>query len=102
MNIFGETPGGIILLDFILLAMGLILSPLLWGIFKRLGGVNNIAEQAVKLQGDLVKTVTKIFDEMIQVQVRDKDIEGRLKGLNDKIDSLNDKVDFLIREINKG
>ena len=86
MSMFGNTPAGIILLDFILIAMGMILSPLLWGIFKRLGDISQNMTEAVKTHADTNNKLASVITELHNAQVRDVSLEGRIKGINDKLD----------------
>ena len=86
MNIFGNTPAGILLLDFILVAMGLILSPLLWGIFKRLGDISQNMSEAVRTHAETNNRLASVITELHDARVRDVSLEGRIKGINDKLD----------------
>ena len=86
MEFFGTTPPGILLLDFILIAMGCILSPILWGILKRMGDVANHMKNNNSLQTQIVSNLTKIVDEQNEARIRDVEFEGRLKGIDYKID----------------
>ena len=84
---FGDTPTGIIILDFILVVMGMILSPLLWGIFSRLGKIGENLTMCVKSLSETQGTLAEVVKELNDTKVRDKDIEGRLKGINEKLDN---------------
>ena len=86
---FGDTPLGILLLDIILLSMGAILTPILFGIFSRLGKVSEKLSICVTSLADTNKTLATVVQELNDARVRDKDIEGRLKGLNEKVDSIS-------------
>lgn len=93
MDFFGTTPPGILLLDFILIAMGAILSPILWGILKRMGDVANHMKNNNSLQTQILANLTKIVDEQNEARIRDKEIEGRLKGVNENVTRLEQKID---------
>ena len=86
---FGDTPTGIIILDFILVVMGMILSPLLWGIFSRLGKIGENLTTCVKSLSETQGTLAAVVKELNDARVRDKDLEGRLKGIHEK---LNDHI----------
>ena len=86
---FGNTPTGIIILDFILVVMGMILSPLLWGIFSRLGKIGENLTTCVKSLTETHTTLAEVVRELNDARVRDKDLEGRLKGIHEK---LNDHI----------
>lgn len=85
-EVLGNAPAGILLLNFILMAMGVILSPLLWGIFKRLGDVASSLKSNVEVQNQIASHLISVLNELHDARVRDKDLEGRLKGLNEKLD----------------
>lgn len=96
-NIFGNTAPGILLLDFILIAMGLILSPLLWGIYKRLGENNSKVDKVfgkIAESNDLnVRTLSMLADcvkELHDARVRDKELEGRVKGVQAEVNRLRE------------
>lgn len=82
---FGDTPDGIILLDFILLAMGLVLSPLLWGIFKRLGEIASKLSECVTNLAATQSTLAEVVKELNEAHIRDTKMEGRMKGIERQI-----------------
>ena len=82
---FGSTPTGIVILDIVLVLMGMILSPLLWGIFTRLGGIATNLIECVKLLAQTNATLTKVIQELNDAKVRDTALEGRLRGIEKAI-----------------
>ena len=85
---FGNTPTGIIILDVILVAMGMVLTPILWGIYKRLGDTVTNSENTIKIQTECNQSLIKVVEELNDARVRDKDLEGRMKGLDEKMNRL--------------
>lgn len=85
---FGDTPTGIIILDVILVLMGMILTPILWGIYKRLGDAVTNSECTIKIQAECNQSLVKVVEELNNARVRDKDLEGRMKGLDEKMNRL--------------
>lgn len=85
MEVFGDTPAGILLLDFILVAIGVILTPLLWGIFSRLGQVSMNLADCLEAITHTNATLAEVVKELHDARVRDAQIEGRLKGIDEKL-----------------
>lgn len=85
---FENTPFGIILLDVILLLVGAILTPILFGIFKRLGEVSEKMTSCVASLAQANSTLANVVKELNNARVRDKDLEGRIKGLSEKISNI--------------
>ena len=84
---FGDTPTGILVLDIVLVLMGAILSPLLWGIFTRLGGITSSLTKCVQMQLEAQTVLAEVVRELNDARVRDKDLEGRVKIVNEKLDN---------------
>ena len=82
---FGDTAVGIVVLDFILVAMGMVLTPILWGIYKRLGDNLENSKDSLELLAHSNATLAKVVEELHNARVRDKELEGRIKGLDDKV-----------------
>ena len=82
---FGDTPSGILLLDFILVGMGLFLSPILWGIFKRLGKLSNGIVACVESITAGNTSLAKVLEQLAEAHIRDTKIEGRIKGIEKQI-----------------
>ena len=83
---FGETPTGIILLDAILLLVGAVLTPILFGIFKRVGEVSLRMTSCVNSLAQANTTIGEVVKELNDARVRDTALEGRSKGINEKLD----------------
>lgn len=90
---FGETPSGIVLLDFILIAMGLFLSPILWGIFKRLGVISTNMTDCIKSLATANNSLAEVLKELHQANIRDTKMDGRIKGIENKIGMISDIQD---------
>ena len=82
---FNDTDTGIILLDFILLGMGLILSPLLWGVFTRLGKIGNDISECTKTLAQSHEATSAILRELSLSHIRDTEMKGHLKSMDEKI-----------------
>lgn len=84
---FGQTPVGIILLDIILVAMGAVLTPILFGIFSRLGKVSEKMTACVASLAHANNTLAAVVKELNDARVRDTVLEGRIKGIDEKLNN---------------
>lgn len=87
VDIFGDTPLGILILD----AIGLTLIPLLVAVFRRLGAISTNLTDCVKALTVANTSLAGIISELNDARVRDKDIEGRLKGIDRRLETIERK-----------
>lgn len=94
-ELFGNTPG-ITVLNAILVLMGMVMTPILWGIYKKLGESNTKQTQCLESIAQSNDTISKIFHEMYETRVRDTETEGRLKGINETVKSVDNKLERIL------
>lgn len=97
-EMFGTTPLGIIVLDFILVAMGIILTPILWGIYKKLGENSTKLGNCIESLARVNTKTANVIEKLHEIRVRDVEVEGRIKGIADDVKSLEAKIDRHIWE----
>ena len=88
MDFLQDSESNLILLNFILVGMGMVLSPLLWGIFSRLGKQNSKLTESVGAQVKTNELLAGILKELGDSRVRDETIQGQIKGILRDMDRL--------------
>ena len=96
---FGETPAGILLLDFLLFLFGIVTVPLLYNIFTSLRSLLNGVGALTEQIGHLCETNKEIKKELVNTQLRDKDLENALSTIQTQIDNCQEDVNKQITEL---
>ena len=81
MNIFGDNPAGIILLDIILLVFGGVLIPLLWMIFDKLRQMLDNSEASSQALVTLCDTLQNVSSELTEARFRDVELRAEVDNL---------------------
>ena len=81
MHLFGDTPGGIVLLDIILLVFGGVLIPMLWMIFDKLRQMLENSEASSKALVSLCDTLQTVTVELTEARVRDIEIKNEIENV---------------------
>ena len=81
---FGDTPLAVLILD----AIGLTLIPLLIAVFTRLGKITINLSECISALAAANASLASIVQELNDARVRDKDIEGRLKGIDKQLENI--------------
>ena len=98
---FGDTPSGILILDFLLFVFGIVTIPLLYRIFTSLSKLLQNADAFTGKIAELCETNKEIKTELVNIQLRDKDFEHNLKNMNDKIETCQTDINNKIEELNR-
>lgn len=89
---FGDTPVGIIVLDIVLvviaLLIGAVLIPILIKIFRQLGNISSDLTSCFKALTATNETMANVLKELQDARVRDKELEGRMKGIQSDVEEL--------------
>ena len=81
---FGDTPLAVLILD----AIGLTLIPLLIAVFSRLGKISINLTDCITALATANTSLASIVQELNDARVRDKDVEGRLKGIDKQLENI--------------
>lgn len=70
----------------------LVIVPLLWRAGSKISTVVDHIETCVESLQQTYELLAKIVDEQGATQVRDKDVEGRLKGIDGRLDRIEQNL----------